>query len=158
MMNFGFNLGLIFCAMLFGTILVLYFMDSEEFLYRISDKLFRIKFWYSCHYGKMHRKINDKYHALGITQRTCWEAITKYIIRTDLKNLDKDEILLKLLMLHKKIDSLDKKDADDFSLKEVNDLLHEVTDTFNPVLEELNFSLKNVSGKYLVGEEFLNSK
>ena len=157
MMNSNFNLGLLSCAMLLGTILFLYFMDSEEFLYRISNRLFRISFWYSRHYGKMHRQINDKHHMLDVTQRACWEAITKYIARTDLQNLDSDETLLKLLELHKKIDILDKKETDDFTLKEVKELLHEVTDTFDPAIVELeeqfNFNVKNISGKYLFGEE-----
>ena len=157
MMNLSFNIGLLCCAMLFGTILVLYFMDSEEFLYRISDKLFRIWFWYSRHYGRLHRQSKNKYHTLGVAQRACWEAVTKYIVRTNLKKLDKDETLLKLLELHKKIDTLDKKEEDDFSLKEVKDLLNEVTDTYDTTMVELeekyNISLDNVSGKYFFEEK-----
>ena len=96
-------------------------------------------------------------HILEVTQRACCETVTKYIVRTDLQNLNTIETLLKLLKLHKNIDTLDKNKEENFSLKEVKDLLHEVTDTYNTTSVELeekyNINLDNISGKYFFWEK-----
>ena len=96
-------------------------------------------------------------HILEVTQRACCETVTKYIVHTDLQNLNTIETLLKLLKLHKNIDTLDKNKEENFSLKEVKDLLHEVTDTYNTTSVELeekyNINLDNISGKYFFGEK-----
>ncbi len=132
------NTGLLIITVTFTLcpILYLYFNDPYEFLERLSDRLFRITLWYNRHYGKIAKDNKNKYRTLRNLIDDCQESITKYIKRTNLRDLDKDVSLLKLLEFHKQLLSFEQDEYADFTVEKLNSYFEQIADFYDPFFEE----------------------
>ena len=132
----NFNIGLFICAGLLGAVILLYFFDPEEFLFRIGERLFRIKIWYKRRYGKMSKELKDKRHILQLALNLCRETISKYAETTPLSSLEQDETFAELLKLHKEMTYLYEQQLDDeYTMEKAKDYLYTVSDIYEPLFD-----------------------
>ena len=135
MLTTNFSVGLSICTGFLGILIFLYLYDPEVFFIRILGRARRLKFFVRDWFSKAGKAEREKHRKLYMETQFCETAITRYVNKYNLSELQDDKTLQDMLVLYKELLNMETKPNSELSVEQIQDIRNKVEDLYFPDMD-----------------------